>query len=393
MPTVTLAPCIIHEFYDSNGDPANGAQLFVYAAGTTTKVNTWSDATATALNSNPIVLDAAGRCEIWLEDGSYKFVLAPSTDTDPPTSPYWTRDVVASVPATGTNIEVAGIAGETVTTPQLVYIDNGSGGTAGRWYKASNFTLAKSIDAGSWGFVQTDAATGEDITVRTAGRQDLAGPLTPGAIYYASDTAGALETGAPSPETDSELILPIGIADSSTSIVFPLKRPAPYTRDALKTLAFASGQSNAAGGADSELTSYEVLIPANYLDAAGAGVCISGEFSVAANGDAKTVKIAIGGGSKVTMWSSSANVANHVVPFRWEVRRRTSTTGSVAGITFHGVASGNNASAYMVYTTLGTVDWTTNQLIKLYCAANTVTSVTFNDLSVTPIRSENAGSV
>ena len=53
--------------------------------------NTWKDSAKSTLNTNLIILDSAGRADVW-GDGSYKLVLAPSADTDPPTSPIWTVD-------------------------------------------------------------------------------------------------------------------------------------------------------------------------------------------------------------------------------------------------------------------------------------------------------------
>jgi hypothetical protein len=70
------------QFFDSNGAPLTGGLLYVYAAGTSTPVTTYTSREATASNTNPIVLDAAGRtpAEIWLEGGAfYKFVLKSST--------------------------------------------------------------------------------------------------------------------------------------------------------------------------------------------------------------------------------------------------------------------------------------------------------------------------
>jgi hypothetical protein len=70
------------QFSDSNGAPLTGGLLYVYAAGTSTPVTTYTSREATASNTNPIVLDAAGRtpAEIWLDGGSfYKFVLKSST--------------------------------------------------------------------------------------------------------------------------------------------------------------------------------------------------------------------------------------------------------------------------------------------------------------------------
>jgi hypothetical protein len=70
------------QFFDNNGVPLNGGLLYVYDAGTTTPASTYTDSTAATNNTNPIVLDSAGRtpAQIWLTAGaSYKFVLQTST--------------------------------------------------------------------------------------------------------------------------------------------------------------------------------------------------------------------------------------------------------------------------------------------------------------------------
>lgn len=79
----------------STGVPAAGYKLFTYEEGTSTKKTTWTSLAKTAANTNPIVLDANGEADVWL-DGNYKLVLAPSNDTDPPASPIWTVDNVRS---------------------------------------------------------------------------------------------------------------------------------------------------------------------------------------------------------------------------------------------------------------------------------------------------------
>lgn len=70
------------QFFDSNGAPLAGGLLYTYNAGTTTPVSTYTSRSGSAYNTNPIVLDSAGRtpAEIWLEGGVlYKFVLKDST--------------------------------------------------------------------------------------------------------------------------------------------------------------------------------------------------------------------------------------------------------------------------------------------------------------------------
>lgn len=97
MPTVNVSPFGPKpQFFDAAGNPDLGYKLFFYVAGSTsTKQNTYTNSTGSVANSNPIILNALGQTpnELWFTEGQlYKAVLAPSTDTDPPTNPVWTID-------------------------------------------------------------------------------------------------------------------------------------------------------------------------------------------------------------------------------------------------------------------------------------------------------------
>jgi hypothetical protein len=73
------APVIIPElqFIDADGHPYAGGTLETYVVGTSTPKQTWVDPDQTALQTNPIVLDAAGRCLCW-GDGNYRLILRDS---------------------------------------------------------------------------------------------------------------------------------------------------------------------------------------------------------------------------------------------------------------------------------------------------------------------------
>jgi hypothetical protein len=69
------------QFFDNNGVPLNGGLIYTYQAGSSTPLTTYTTNNGTVPNSNPIILDAAGRTpqEIWLQVGfSYKFILQTS---------------------------------------------------------------------------------------------------------------------------------------------------------------------------------------------------------------------------------------------------------------------------------------------------------------------------
>ena len=74
----SLVPWIDQQFHDANGLPLAGGQITAYATGTTTPQDTYSDAGLTTPNTNPIILDSAGRppVAIFLGSNGYDFVIA-----------------------------------------------------------------------------------------------------------------------------------------------------------------------------------------------------------------------------------------------------------------------------------------------------------------------------
>jgi hypothetical protein len=118
--TVNLGPVPLQQF-NQGGVPCAGCKLFTYAAGTTTKLSSYTDSTGVTANSNPIILDSNGQAAVWLTAGSaYKLVLSPPTDTDPPTSPYWTENDITGI---GDTSSLSGSTGAT----QVGYIGSLSG--------------------------------------------------------------------------------------------------------------------------------------------------------------------------------------------------------------------------------------------------------------------------
>ncbi len=95
--SVNLCPVPKLQF-SQNGMPLVGGKLFTYEAGTSTKLATYADSGGVTTNNNPIILDSNGQCDCFLQGGlAYKLVLAPATDTDPPTNPYWAEDNVTGI--------------------------------------------------------------------------------------------------------------------------------------------------------------------------------------------------------------------------------------------------------------------------------------------------------
>jgi hypothetical protein len=113
------------QFFTNQGVILAGGKVQVYAAGTTTPADTYTDSTLAVKNSNPIVLNSAGRFPsgVWLVSGqSYKFVLQDSTGAtvgqpidnvvgvgDPATvSLQWVSVVVAPTYISGSSFSMLG---------------------------------------------------------------------------------------------------------------------------------------------------------------------------------------------------------------------------------------------------------------------------------------------
>lgn len=223
----TPMPYIVIQEFDDDGDPAAGYQLFTYEAGTTTKLDTFSDYDLTTPNANPIILDSAGRATVYLSPRTYKFVLAPPADTDPPSSPIWTRDDVPAVGLIEGSGDVVATAGENITTTQACFLSSGGGGTtAGRWYRtdtdATSFTAAAAAGAVLIGFPIADLATAEVGTVRIGGRVTGLSGLVAGSSYYLTTSAGAISSTNPGP---TDLTFLIGVADSATTLMLTPRPP------------------------------------------------------------------------------------------------------------------------------------------------------------------------
>jgi hypothetical protein len=125
MPVVNLSPLggAGWQFFTDSGVPLAGGLIYTYAAGTTTPAVTYTSATGVTANTNPIVLDAAGRPpnEIWLAAISYKFVLKDSNGVQ-----IWSMDNLSGLPAAGTQSYQTATQGQTVFVGLTYTLGNNS---------------------------------------------------------------------------------------------------------------------------------------------------------------------------------------------------------------------------------------------------------------------------
>ena len=116
---MNLTPSPFMQFFTAGGIPLVGGKLYTYAAGTTTLLATYTDATGAQFNSNPIILNSRGEAAVWLSNvAAYKFKLTDATDVE-----IWTADNIEG------SIGAADLAASTGSS-LIGYITAGSGAVA-----------------------------------------------------------------------------------------------------------------------------------------------------------------------------------------------------------------------------------------------------------------------
>jgi len=113
------------QFFNNSGVPLSGGLIYTYVAGTSTPLVTYTSVSGLIANSNPIVLDSAGRPpnEIWLLNGfAYKFILQDATFNQ-----IWSFDNLTGLASLGQQGYITATAGQTVCTVPFTYQIGGNG--------------------------------------------------------------------------------------------------------------------------------------------------------------------------------------------------------------------------------------------------------------------------
>lgn len=148
------------QFADATGLPYAGGSLSFYASGTSTPLATYSDSALTIANTNPVVLDSAGRAgNIFLQNLAYKVVLADANNNQ-----IWTDDPVYSSDFStaaqffsgsgNPNGVVAGTAGSATIkassywdfTNSILYVCTTTGNAASAVWTAVNASAASQVN-------------------------------------------------------------------------------------------------------------------------------------------------------------------------------------------------------------------------------------------------------
>jgi hypothetical protein len=132
-----------------------------------------------------------------------------------------------------------GTAGETLVAGNLVYFKAADA----RWWKCDADT-ASTVESVLIGFAQGAGTAGNAVAngVLIAGKDSNQTGLTPGALYYASQTAGAITA---TPPTSPANAVAIGYAKSATEFIMDVGISTRLTEDEKAALAGTSGTPSA----------------------------------------------------------------------------------------------------------------------------------------------------
>lgn len=145
-----LGPSPKAQFFAADGQPLVGGKVYTYAAGTTTPLTTYTDATAATANTNPIILDSRGECDLWYTPAaSYKIILKTSTDVL-----QWSVDNISTYGTLASqnfnNVNITGgiITGVTATFDLTGNVSGNAGTVTNGVYLTATQTLTnKTLDA------------------------------------------------------------------------------------------------------------------------------------------------------------------------------------------------------------------------------------------------------
>jgi hypothetical protein len=160
---------------NASGTPYAGGKLYSYAAGLVTPQDTYSDAIGTP-NTNPVILDSAGRATVYLAPTAYSFELKDANNVS-----IWTADPIYGFSLTQNYGLAGGRLTLTSTTPVTTPDVTGASAATIYYTPYSGGQIALPDSTGVWG-----AYTFNEISIAV--------PAVANQMYdvFASQTAGVV---------------------------------------------------------------------------------------------------------------------------------------------------------------------------------------------------------
>ena len=159
------SPLIYPKFQAINptliGSAAAGFKLKTFAAGTSTPLATYTDATLSVANPTVIIMDAAGQANVWLGQLAYKFVF-----TDPADVVQWTVDNVTQASLGTTPSEWIQLPTPTFIDPTHFSVGGGVTDLTATPYFLAVGTRIKTVNTGGTRYGTAITVAGNQIEVR-----------------------------------------------------------------------------------------------------------------------------------------------------------------------------------------------------------------------------------
>lgn len=175
----------VPQWFSNSGVVLSGGKIYTYSASSTTPLAAYSDSTGTTVLSNPVILDSAGRGQIWLSAASYKFVIQTSAGV--------TLLTIDGYNPANINSTVAGLTDTSTFTMQQPTAATGSANQSSNQMLVQGRYWTGAADAtDSWVFQNVIGAGSNPtstFTVTHSGSSGTAVFSFPGAVSFGSVTS------------------------------------------------------------------------------------------------------------------------------------------------------------------------------------------------------------
>lgn len=168
-----------YQINNANGKPESGAKVTVYEAGTTTKLDIFSDNALTSALANPVSADSAGRLQNIYVAGTALFKIVVTTSAD---AAIFTSDDIPPY-----------ISSSTATLP-VASGGTGSGTASGA---RTNLGAASATDVSTLSSTVSSATTPQDTADWEAGTQTTETVVSPAKVKAAIEALEATQSGVP----------------------------------------------------------------------------------------------------------------------------------------------------------------------------------------------------
>ena len=365
--TASILPPAKTSFFDNSGNPLTSGKVYTYIPATTTNKTTWQDAAETIPNTNPVILDAAGRALI-LGEGTYRQIVRDRNN-----NLIW--DAVTSSTGSGGSASTATGDGDLVGT-----IKPWAGMTAPNQYA---FTYGQEVSRTTYSVLFT-AITSTQAAFCNSGSPTLTGLSDTtnfwiGMSVEVSCLGAGFSTVVSKTSSSVTLAANANVTTNTSAVFFPWGRGDGTTTFNLPDFrGFAIAGNNIMGGVASSTltTTYFGLADPNSSGAPGGSQSISlgtNNLPPYTPSGGIVTTVTLNEQASNAVWDSGAGVLTIGAGAQYSVGGQAATADS----TFSGSAQGGTSVAFSRIQPTKT----SNYIIKITPDANSATASGVTDIS------------